>query len=493
MIRPLRTLFANSKSGAVIATEGGVAVGRDIRDSTIHIGLDENEIGRRLDALTHQVAREKGVAIAPLRTVLAKLGEVDVGEHEITSRLEAAADQLVELRSRFAQMSSSRPEFEEVRQQVLGLLERGELDAARIVLQNARKNAQKARIAPEEAQFVANEGLIDHLQLDYCSAAAKYAEAANLVREFDPAGEWGLLMNQAGALTAYGWEFGNSDTLGDAIAIYRRCLALVPRQTRPLDWATTQDSLGIALSRLGEIKSSTDYLKEAVAAYCEALQELSISRAPFDLAGTKNNLGNALTALGDREKDVSLLEAALVVFKEALEVCTRERVPLEWANIQSNIGTTLQIIGKFESGTERLAQAVESYEAALSERTRDRVPLDWALTQNNLGNTLHAIGERERSIPRLQAAIRCFLEALKERTKERVPVYYAMTVSNVGGVLVLFGCLESNPHRIQAGIDAFQEALSIFERVGAERFVAGTKRNLAGAKAVLSDMISRNC
>ena len=145
--------------------------------------------------MTHQVAKEKGVAIAPLRSILAKLGEADVGEHEVASRLEAAADQLIELRSRFAQISNSRPEFEGVRQQVLGLLERGELDAARLILQNARESARKLRIAPEEAQFVANEGLIDHLQLDYRSAAAKYAEAANLVREFDPAGEWGLLMS----------------------------------------------------------------------------------------------------------------------------------------------------------------------------------------------------------------------------------------------------------------------------------------------------------
>lgn len=42
-----------SKSGASVgsvhADQGGVAVGRDIHDSTIHIGLDEQEIARLLE------------------------------------------------------------------------------------------------------------------------------------------------------------------------------------------------------------------------------------------------------------------------------------------------------------------------------------------------------------------------------------------------------------------------------------------------------------
>ena len=86
---------------AVQADHGSFAAGRDIRDNKF--GLDEKETGRRiaaaqeplvahLVALAGQVAREKGVATAPLVAVLAKLGYIGAPEHEIPARLDAAAD-----------------------------------------------------------------------------------------------------------------------------------------------------------------------------------------------------------------------------------------------------------------------------------------------------------------------------------------------------------------------------------------------------------------
>ena len=41
----------------------------------------------------------------------------------------------------------------------------------------------------------------------------------------------------------------------------------------PLDWATTQNNLGVALPTLGERESGTAQLEEAVAAYREALKK----------------------------------------------------------------------------------------------------------------------------------------------------------------------------------------------------------------------------
>ena len=77
-----------SSAAAIHAELGGVAVGRDIRDSTIIIkrGLDEEETSRLfagvlgpiaekvMSALADQVAREKGIPEPPLRAILAKLG-----------------------------------------------------------------------------------------------------------------------------------------------------------------------------------------------------------------------------------------------------------------------------------------------------------------------------------------------------------------------------------------------------------------------------------
>ena len=91
--------------------------------------------------------------------------------------------------------------------------------------------------------------------------------------------------------------------------------------------------------------------------------------------------------------------------------------------------------GERESGTARLEEAVAAYRAALEERTRERVPLDWAGTQNNLGNALSTLGERESGTARLEEAVAAYRAALEERTRERVPLDWAMTQNNLGNAL----------------------------------------------------------
>src|SRR6266851_4669966 len=119
MMRLLRAWFSFWKSdasvGSVRADHGSIAAGRDIRNSTIQVGLDEQETVRRiadaqrplearLAALADQVARDKGVPVSPLRAVLVKLGEANVPDYEIPARLDAAADELVDLRAQLRRL-----------------------------------------------------------------------------------------------------------------------------------------------------------------------------------------------------------------------------------------------------------------------------------------------------------------------------------------------------------------------------------------------------
>jgi hypothetical protein len=55
-------------------------------------------INERLDKLAAQVARDKGVEIAPLRAILVKLGEADVKDEDILKRLDEKADAIVKFR-----------------------------------------------------------------------------------------------------------------------------------------------------------------------------------------------------------------------------------------------------------------------------------------------------------------------------------------------------------------------------------------------------------
>ena len=154
-------------------------------------------------------------------------------------------------------------------------------------------------------------------------------------------------------------------------------------------------SLALASATIGDQSGQREPLERAVVAYRAALEEWTRERVPLDWATTQNNLGNALSVLGERESGTARLEEAVAAYRAALEERTRERVPLDWATTQSNLGAALWTLGERESGTARLEAAVAAYRAALGERTRERVPLDWATTQNNLGAALWTLGERE--------------------------------------------------------------------------------------------------
>lgn len=141
------------------------------------------------------------------------LGEVGVPDYEIPARLDAAAGQLIELRAQLARLGNDRPELAAIRQQALALIDRGDVDRARAVLNGGREAAPALgeEASCNEPELLADETNIDHLQLAYCSAAARYAEAAVLVGPFDCNGEWEFLMRQASELADRGASLATTE------------------------------------------------------------------------------------------------------------------------------------------------------------------------------------------------------------------------------------------------------------------------------------------
>jgi hypothetical protein len=66
-----------------------------------------------------------------------------------------------------------------------------------------------------------------------------------------------------------------------ALTVYRAALEERTRDRVPLEWATTQNNLGIALEILGGRERGTERLKEAVASYRAALEGFRRDRAPL--------------------------------------------------------------------------------------------------------------------------------------------------------------------------------------------------------------------
>jgi tetratricopeptide (TPR) repeat protein len=91
-------------------------------------------------------------------------------------------------------------------------------------------------------------------------------------------------------------------------------------------------------------------LEEAVAAYRDALKEYTRERVPLQWAMTQNNLGLALWTLGERESGTARLEEAVAAYRDALKDLTRERASLAWAATQNSLETALRLLDERKRG-----------------------------------------------------------------------------------------------------------------------------------------------
>jgi hypothetical protein len=210
---PAKESKSKGGTGTSVTQSGtGIASGRDtvISGGDVKIGLDETKVGEqvalaqkpltdRLERLVAEISRDKGVPAAPLRTILLKLGEAGVPDETIPQRLDAKADELLELRKKIEQLKQGPVELASFAQRCQALIDQGDLEGARNVLAEGRARARKLReqSARYEANFLAWEAEIDHLQLAYRSAAEKYLEAADLVARFAPEERLRFLINHA--------------------------------------------------------------------------------------------------------------------------------------------------------------------------------------------------------------------------------------------------------------------------------------------------------
>jgi tetratricopeptide (TPR) repeat protein len=103
----------------------------------------------------------------------------------------------------------------------------------------------------------------------------------------------------------------------EAVAAYRAALLERTRERVPLDWATTQMNLGIALKILAEREGSAEHLQQALDAFRLALQEITRDHVPLDWAKTQFNMGLALLVFEEREPTTDRLKEALVCFQQA--------------------------------------------------------------------------------------------------------------------------------------------------------------------------------
>jgi tetratricopeptide (TPR) repeat protein len=389
-------------------------------------GIDARELPAIIEAATRgwqqrtaaqedtirSLERELGANREQLLAFFRIIGEANVPAEQQAARLVDIAVHYRALKANLAPEAGEAPEVARLKNEARAALDGGRLaeaddmlmkveeaqdaDLARRQAQLARRQADVARRQVERAATAAQRGDLAMMRLRYREAAAHFADAAAGVPPGfeEKALDW--LNRELEALCRQGEEFGDNGALGEAIAGYRNLLLRRPRERMPLDWATAQNNLGLALMRLGERESGTETLKKAVAAHEAALTEGTRERVPLDWAATQNNLGGALLILGERENGTETLKKAVAACEAALQVRTRERVPLDWAATQNNLGLALRSLGERESGTETLEKAVAAYEAALEAYRAAGASYYVQTAEGNLQRARALLDERRR-------------------------------------------------------------------------------------------------
>jgi tetratricopeptide (TPR) repeat protein len=137
---------AAAPTPAITQSAPGIQSGRDtVINAPVAIGLDEQQVQLRIAAaqkpltdqfekLAAQVARQKGVEVAPLRAILVKLGEAGVADQDLAKRLDEKVDELIKLREEIAQLRSGGPQVASLAQTAQALLDAGDLDSTRAIL-----------------------------------------------------------------------------------------------------------------------------------------------------------------------------------------------------------------------------------------------------------------------------------------------------------------------------------------------------------------------
>ena len=267
----------------------------------------------------------------------------------------------------------------------------------------------------------------DKLNLTFAEVLSNWARVALTQQEVTAAaGIAGVIGNFSNLITEF--PLGKRrDNLEIAIVGYEIVSTVFTQAAFPVDWAMTQNNLGIAYRN--RIKGEkADNIENAIACYREALKVRTPGAFPVDWAMTQNNLGIAYSYRIKGEK-ADNIENAIACYGEALKVYTPEAFPVNWAATQNNLGTAYSDRIKGEKA-DNIENAIACYREALKIRTPEAFPENWAMTQNNLGIAYwdRIKGEKADNI---ENAIACYREALKVRTPEAFPENYIETSSNL--------------------------------------------------------------
>ena len=439
---------------------------------------------RRSAADKHVSERALAVVCAKMGVQLAKQHHFDI--NQMIALISGRADEINVIYRKLAlEERQNNPAAANLLKQARGAIDLGDLDQAEAYLKQAGTAARSAveTAQRQEAEITATDAQVKALQFDYLGAAAEYAEAEGELPANAKGDRWIYVIDQAEMLEKRGELFDEPQPLQDAVALYRSsALSLVSRDAEAVNWARTQDDLGVALEVLGD-RGDDQALKDSIAAEHAALEVWTRSAQPSDWAKAQNHLGTALTDLGTRGDNTALHEA-VAAQQAALQVEARDRDPGDWAMTQRGLGDALMRLGE-QGDDQALKDSISAFRAALGVFTSDHSPAPWAGTQMDLGTALERLSERGGQ-QALKDSISAYRAALTIYTRDRDPSDWAGAQMDLGYALTTLGN-QGDDQALKEAAAAEHSALEVYTRERDSQGWAMAQNNLGEALRALGN------
>src|SRR5437870_8219660 len=239
-------LNTTARAQQVSADTGGIAIGRDVIQSTVVIGIAQEKVDelvrdakRPLEELTTQ--QRENIALLKekldlnerqVRAALGILGENDIPPERLAAKLVEIAERFKDLQATASAQPGDDPKIVSLKANAQKAIEAGQLVQADALLADVEMEQRHDldRLAVNAAETSARRGDLALTRLRYGEAAKHFANAAALVppRRANEDKRISYLQKEASALYQQGDEVGDNDALHSAIERYHRLVHLTP-------------------------------------------------------------------------------------------------------------------------------------------------------------------------------------------------------------------------------------------------------------------------
>jgi hypothetical protein len=341
----------------------------------------------------------------------------------------------------------------------------------------------------EEARAAARLAELAVARRDYLAAADLFFEAADCLPKSARDEAWRYHLARADALFRKADEDDDEVALGEALAGYGGVLKLVADGSNARAAALANLGLGRALHRQAEAAAGVGRLADAIAAFRKAVALISADDAPVLWGETHGALARSLSLSGQRARQVPTLREAVDAYRTALSASPDELPARLRVELQTGIGATLLEIAEYDKATDVLEAAAAAYTAALALLSRAESPHAWADASLNLGSALLALAESNRDPRHLQASVDALGGALDVLTAEHdAEAWTTATMAMADALAALAEAEAPNADRLRMAIATYRRVLDVVDRVAAPISWATASMNLGSTLIRLGEL-----